>query len=458
MIFGRKKKSASSDAGPLVLDDKEQKLPPVEFKPDAGSKQEQEGVLISCRSATHYPVAVMLVAHAIGSRADQIMIDFTAQGAALRLRVDGLWEKLPPLERETADGMLVVLKKLCLLNPTDRRSLQKGKLPVKLNAVDWVLRFTSQGVASGERVLITIATKKPVLNTLTDLGMREKMLASFKGLINGSPSLYLFSGPAGHGLPTTWRAGLEAADRFMRDFHCVYDSALDEPEIINITNHTFNKSAGETPMTVLKSLLLKQPDVLVLPDLFSPELAELVSNEVKDEHRFAITRIVAGSAVEALLKLLATYRGSAKKLLEITSGVMNQRLVRRLCIDCRQPFQPTPQMLQKLGIPAGRVQTLYQPFIPPPPEQRVDANGKPIEIEICSKCGGRGYYGRAAVFELLVLDDELRRAILKDPSPASVLAVARQRGFLTIQEECVLAVATGMTSLQELQRIVAPPK
>ncbi|HAC90445.1 MAG TPA: hypothetical protein DCF63_07400 [Planctomycetaceae bacterium] len=112
MIFGRKKKSASSDAGPLVLDDKEQKLPPVEFKPDAGSKQEQEGVLISCRSATHYPVAVMLVAHAIGSRADQIMIDFTAQGAALRLRVDGLWEKLPPLERETADGMLVVLKKL----------------------------------------------------------------------------------------------------------------------------------------------------------------------------------------------------------------------------------------------------------------------------------------------------------------------------------------------------------
>jgi type II secretory ATPase GspE/PulE/Tfp pilus assembly ATPase PilB-like protein len=115
-------------------------------------------------------------------------------------------------------------------------------------------------------------------------------------------------------------------------------------------------------------------------------------------------------------------------------------------------------MLQKLGIPAGRVQTLYQPFIPPPPEQRVDANGKPIEIQICPKCGGRGYYGRAAVFELLVLDDELRRAILKDPSPASVLAVARQRGFLTIQEECVLAVATGMTSLQELQRIVAPPK
>ncbi|HAC90446.1 MAG TPA: general secretion pathway protein GspE [Planctomycetaceae bacterium] len=345
-----------------------------------------------------------------------------------------------------------------MLNPTDRRALQKGKLPVKLNAVDWVLRFTSQGVASGERVLITIATKKPVLNTLTDLGMREKRLASFKGQINGSPSLILFSGPAGHGLPTTWRAGLEAADRAMRDFHCVYDSALDEPEIINISNHTFNKSAGETPMTVLKSLLLKQPDVLVLPDLFSPELAELVSNEVKDEHRFAITRIVAGSAVEALLKLLATYRGSAKKLLEITSGVMNQRLVRRLGIDCRQHFQPTPQMLQKLGIPAGRLQTLYQPFIPPPPEQRVDANGKPIEIEICSKCGGRGYYGRAAVFELLVLDDELRRAILKDPSPASVLAVARQRGFLTIQEECVLAVATGMTSLQELQRIVAPPK
>ncbi|MCA9134065.1 MAG: hypothetical protein KDA45_12950, partial [Planctomycetales bacterium] len=139
-------------------------------------------------------------------------------------------------------------------------------------------------------------------------------------------------------------------------------------------------------------------------------------------------------------------------------GVLNQRLVRRLCTECRQPFQPSPQLLQKLGIPAGRVQSLYQPCIPPPPEQRVDANGKPLEIEICQRCDGRGYYGRAAIFELLSMNDPIRRAILQKPQAAHILPVARQHGFLSLQEEGVLAVATGLTSLPELQRVLAPAK
>lgn len=454
-MFGKKKKKPSATDAPTFEADPKAALPPIEFKPPADSSQQQQGVLIACRAIPQYGVAVMLTAQALNSRADQILMDFTAQGAAIRFRVDGLWEKMPPLDRETADAMLVVLKRLFMLNPVDRRSLQKGKLPVKYRAVDWIFYFASQGVPNGERVLINIQPKKIVLNTLSDLGMREKMQEKFKELINSKNALFVFSGPAGHGLPTTWRVGLEAADRFVRDFHCIFDAALDEPELINITNHKFNPSAGETPMNVLKSLLLKQPDVLVFPDLFSKEIVELVCDEVQEEHRYAITRLVADSAVEALLRLLATYRSSAKKLLEITCGVINQRLVRRLCLDCRQPFQPSPQLLQKLGIPAGRVQHLYQPYIPPPPEQRVDANGKPIEIPICGKCGGRGYYGRAAIYELLVLDADLRKAIIQNPTPEAVLPVARKKGFLTIQEEGILAVLTGMTSLQELQRVLS---
>jgi len=454
-MFGKKKKKPSTTDTPTFEADPNVALPPIEFKPPAGNNQEQQGVLIACRSIPQYGVAVMMVAQALNSRADQVLIDFTAQGAAIRFRVDGLWEKMPPLDRETADGMLVVLKRLTMLNPLDRKSLQKAKLPVKYRAVDWVFQFTSQGVPNGERALILIQPKKIVLNTLSDLGMRDKMQVKYKELINTKSGLFIFSGPPGHGLPTTWRVGLEAADRFMRDFHCIFDQSLDEPELINITNHTFNAAADETPMNVLKSLLLKQPDVLVFPDLFSKEVVELVCEEVADEHRFAITRTVADSAVEALLRLLATYRSSAKQLLEITCGVINQRLIRRLCSDCRQSFQPSPQLLQKLGVPPGRIQQLYQPYIPPPPEQRVDANGKPLEIPICKKCGGRGYYGRAAVYELLVMDAELRKAILQNPTPESVLAVARKMGFLTIQEEGILAVLTGLTSLQELQRVLS---
>jgi type II secretory ATPase GspE/PulE/Tfp pilus assembly ATPase PilB-like protein len=454
-MFKRKKKASATDTAPSFEADPKASLPAIDFKPPASNSQEQQGVLISCRAIPQYGSAVMLVALALNSRSDQVLMDFTAQGSAVRFRVDGLWEKMPPMDRETGDGVLVVLKRLTLLNPMDRRSLQKGKLPVKFKGVDWIFHFASQGVPNGERVLIQIQPKKSVLNTLSDLGMREKTQEKYKQLINGPSSLFIFSGPPGHGLPTTWRVGLESADRFVRDFHCIHDAAVEEPEIINIANHPFNAAAGETPMTVLKSLLLKQPDALILPDFHSPEIAELICDEVKEEHRNAITRTVAPSAIEGLLQILATYRSSAKKILEITCGVLNQRLLRRLCPDCREAFSPSPQLLQKLGIPPGRVQNLYKPFIPPPPEQRVDANGKPIEIPICTRCGGRGYFGRAAIFELLVLDDEIRRAVLKQPKLESVLPVARKQGFLTIQEEGVLAVCTGMTSLQELQRVLS---
>ncbi len=333
--------SASKNDGP--------QLPNMEFKPPVSDKQIQQGILIACRAVEQYPVAVMMLAHAISLRADQILLDCTAQGVAVRCRVDGLWEAMPPMDRPTGDAVVIILKRLCNLNPTDRRSRQTAKLAVSFSG-DWIVEFTSQGVPTGERILLRIEPKKPVLKTLTDLGMREKMQEQLKALLNGDDALFVFSAPPTHGLPTQWRVGLESADRFVRDFHSIEDRVAAEPELINITPHHFDKAAGETPMTILKSLLLKQPDVLVIPDFVDNDTIEVVCDQICDQHRFGITRMVAGSAIEAVIKLLKTYPNEAKRLLKITSGAVNQRLVRRLCDKCKQGFQPTPQLLQKLGI------------------------------------------------------------------------------------------------------------
>ncbi len=448
----RKKKAASPSPSSHQI-----QLPMMEFKPPVSDRQILQGILISCRAVEQYPVAVMLLAQALSVRADQILLDCTAQGVSVRCRVDGLWENMPPMDRPTGDGVMIVIKRLCNLNPTDRRTRQTAKLGVS-HLGDWIVEFTSQGVPTGERAVLRIDPKKPILKTLGDLGMREKLQEQLKSLLNGDDALFMFSAPPGHGLPTLWRVGLESADRFIRDFHSVEDKGQAEPELINIGPHYFNRAAGETPMTVLKSLLLKQPDVLVIPDFVDNETIEVVCEQIIDQHRFGITRMVAGSAIEAVLKLLAAFPAESKRLSKIISGAINERLVRRLCDRCKQAFPPSPQLLQKLGIPPGRVAALYQPFVPPPPEQRVDAKGNPIEIEICTKCNGRGYYGRMAIFELLVINDEIRRVLQQSPTADAVLQVARKQGFLTIQEEGVLAVATGATSLQELQRVLAPPK
>lgn len=432
-------------------------LPPMDFKPPIPDKQLLQGVLIAVRSMPQYGITVMMLYQALTLRAEQILMDFTAQGAMIRARIDGIWENMPPMDRPTADGVLTIFKRLGNLNPADRRSRQQAKIGVSSSG-DWIMDFVSQGVPTGERVLIQVSPKKPVLKTLDDLGMRPGLQERLKGLLNSEKFMFLFSAPPQHGLPTLWRVGLEAADRFVRDFHSIEDASLDEPEIINVTSHKFDRAAGETPQTVLKSLLLKQPDVLALPDFVEPETVSLLCSEILLENRCVISRLQAGSAVEALLKLIATYKSESQNIVKVLNGVIGQRLLRRLCEMCRQPFQPSPQLLQKLGIPPGRVQALFQPYFPPPPEQRVDAKGNPIEIPICPRCGGRGYYGRVAVFELLVMTDELRAAVLANPRPEYVVQAARQGGFLTMQEEGILSVATGLTSLQELQRVLAPPK
>jgi type II secretory ATPase GspE/PulE/Tfp pilus assembly ATPase PilB-like protein len=454
MIFGKKKAKPKGDQ--TVLGGEEIVLPPLEIKTAGIAKDEAQGLMIAARQLPGYPVAIVLIANAISARADRILMDYAAQGAVVRYRIDGVWETLPPLDRPTGDAALVVYKKIFGLNPAERRAKQDAKFATNFKEIDWVVSFTSAGVPNGERVLFQIETKKPTIKNLNDLGMREAMQASFRALLNGDKGIVLISGPPGQGLPTTWRISLESADKFVRDYVSLENKADADPEIINVFQNFFEPGVGEAPEAQFEKILLRQPDVLVMPSLINSYIADRVLDQINQQGKHSITRMVASDAVDAVIKLLSLYRTEAREIVKVLSGVLNQRLVRRLCDRCKQPFQPTPQLLQKLGIPAGRVQKLFQPTIPPPPEQRVDAKGNPIEIEICKKCNGRGYFGRMAIFELLTIDDKMRQVILKSAgNPDAIRQFAKQNGHLGFQEEGILACALGMTSLQEIQKMMA---
>ena len=449
MIFGRKKKNADKkdSAG-------EVEVPNLEIKASGIGKEEAVGLLIAARQLPGYPLAITLVANAINSRADRILIDFSAQGAVARYRVDGIWESLPAMDRPTADALLVVWKKVLGLNPAERKARQDGKFATNFRDIDWVISFMSTGVPSGERVLFTIERKKPVLKTLADLGMRDAVQESYKGMLNGNKGLVIISAPATHGLPTTWRISLENADKFVRDWVLIENKKNQEPEIINVTEY-FYEDGGDTPEQLFDKVRLKQPDVYVLPSLINPQVVEAVLGQIHKEQKHMVTRTVAVDAVDALLQVLKGNPKHAKALLGIAQGVLNQRLIRRLCESCKQAYQPSPQLLQKLNLPAGRVPKLYKPTIPPPPDQRVDAKGNPIEIEICKKCNGRGYFGRMALFELLVVDDKVRKAVAQFiEKPEELRKFLKASGHSGFFEEGILACALGQTSLEEVQRVM----
>lgn len=446
-LFGGSKAKKKKDAAA-------EQLPPLELKPTAFERNEAQGVLVAARQLPGYPFAINVLAQAMQLRADRILLDYSASGVAIRCRIDGVWEAMPPMDRPSGDGALVVIKKIWGMNANERRAKQEGKCAAAFLKGDWILTVLSQGTPKGERVFVSIDPKKPTLKTLGDLGMRDKMQEKLKALLNGH-GLVLFSAPQAHGLPTTWRVALESADRFMRDWISLENKSEPDPEMINITQNFFDPTLGEKPDVVLAKVLLKQPDVLIMPSFYNDAVVEQVLFQLKQEKKHGVTRIVAGDPIEAILVVLTTYRSKAKELLELMSGVLSQRLVRRLCDACRQTFQPSPLLLQKLGIPAGRISQLYQPYIPPPPEQRVDAKGNPIEIPICPKCLGRGYCGRVGIFELLELTPELKQTLLKQAkTPDVIRQYAKKSGHLGFQDEAILAVATGLTSLQEMQRIM----
>lgn len=432
-------------------------LPPIEFKPKAASKTEADGIMIAARQLPGFPMVSQLMAMAMVDRADIVMLDYAQAGVAVRFRVDGLPENKPPMEREPGDAALFALKKLCGLNPADRRSKQEAKLPFHFAKEDWIAEVVTQGVPTGERAMIRIEPKKPKLKTLTDLGMRDKMQEEWRGLLNATGGIVIVSGPPGHGLPTTWRISLESADKFVRDWVGLEEKSKQDPEIINVSPNTYDVAAGQSPMAVLKSVALKQPDVYVIPDIIDDAMAQFVIDELTVEKRHCVTRMVATDAIEAYCKFLAQHKTNAAKLAKLITGVINVRLMRRLCDNCKQQFQPTPQLLQRLGLPP-QVKLLYQPFVPPPPEQRVDAKGNPVEIEICKRCNGRGYYGRIGIYELLKVDDQFRNASLQNPSPDALRPFAKKLGHKGFQEEGLLAAVLGHTSLQELQRVLSPPK
>jgi len=160
-----------------------QTVAPVEFIPRIDDRMQAQSLLISTRQGPGYQVAGGQLAHAIQSRATHVLMDFSQNACALRYQIDGNWEQLPPLDRETGDAMLYALKQLCLLNPADRRSAQNGSLGLKVGKDKFNLTIQSQGVQTGERVLAKIETEKIPFEKLSDLGMRDKMVEAYREII-----------------------------------------------------------------------------------------------------------------------------------------------------------------------------------------------------------------------------------------------------------------------------------
>lgn len=432
-----------------------QTVAPVEFSPNIPERTQAQSVLIQARQGAGFEVAGGQISHAIQSRATHMLLDFAKSGCAVRYQIDGAWEQLPPLERETGDSMLYAIKQLCQLNPADRRSAQKGSCGIKLAKDKFDLHVQAQGVPTGERVLMRIEALKIPFERMTDLGMRDKMMANFKEMLDADGNILLITAPKGEGLTTTWTVALNAADRLVRDFQSFEHQDSPEAEVINISQNFFGGDTEQTELSILKSMILKEPDVLMFPEAPEEESLETALVQVAKAEKQVYCRCSSSSALQGLVQFMSRYPGLRKEIATKMGAVLGQKLIRRLCDNCKVGFEPQPKLLKQLGIPQGRVAMLYQRFVAPPIEEQVDENGRPAPIEPCHVCNGRGYYGRIAIFELLQPGDQLRAALQKTQDVNQLTAIAKSEGHRGLQTEAVMTVARGLTGLDELKRAFA---
>jgi len=414
--------------------------PPVTLTARGGASERDDQVhLLTARQAPGFLDARQLIFEGLSRRANAIMLDYTQQSMAVRVMIDGVWHNDAPQSRETGDPLLEALKALCGMNPQERQKPQKGTFSAEYESKIFAGTLASQGTKTGERALIRFEDQKTPFQTLDDLGMRPQVQKALGELMNLKRGFLLFSAMPAAGLRTGLNVVLHVVDRFTREFAAVEEENNRYEKLENVTVVTYNAAEGQTPDSVLTSLFRQQPDVIVVRDLVNAQTVSMLCQEIREDERLVIGTVRAKDCAEALLRLLAMGAPPAD-IIPVIGGVVSQRLVRKLCNECKEAYAPTPQVLQQLGIPPGRVQAFYRP--PQQPER------------VCPECGGIGYKGRTGLFELLPVNDAVREVLTSNPKLDSLRQAARGAGMRTFQEEGILLVAKGVTSLPELMRVL----
>jgi type II secretory ATPase GspE/PulE/Tfp pilus assembly ATPase PilB-like protein len=336
--------------------------------------------------------------------------------------------------------------------PIDKEKLPK--LPgidvlhpvTSLEPVKTMATLTCQGTQTGERVVVEFEVKGIHLTTLEELGMRAKMQEQLMELLNRPKGYVILSAIPAGGLRTTTKVVLFSLDRFIREFAAVEDESNRYDETENIPVTTYQSKAGQSPADILPKIFRSQPNVIVVRDVVNAKSLKLICDEVESEGRMVISTVRAKDSAEALLRIYAIEKAPVPEFRDQVTAVLSQRLVRKLCDKCKEPYAPPPEVLKQLGLPPDKVKTFYRP-----PSSKT---GEEDKREICRECGGVGYLGQTAIFELMVVEDLVRKTLAATPKLDALRVAARKSGMKTLQEEGILMVVRGATSLPELMRVL----
>jgi type II secretory ATPase GspE/PulE/Tfp pilus assembly ATPase PilB-like protein len=392
-----------------------------------------DGLLADARDLANQPPVIrfvnLLIREAHAARASDIHLESRRDGLRARFRVDGVLTDVPAPPRGLQTAVVSRVKLLAELDIAERRVPQDGRIRVRLEERELDLRVSTVPTLYGESVVLRLLDRggRPV--ALDELGMPEDQLTQFRKLAQRPHGIILATGPTGSGKTTTLYAALALRHAGAEKIVTIEDPV--EYHLEGVAQVPVNVKAGMTFAAALRSILRQDPDVLMVGEMRDPETAQLAVQAAMTGHLVFSTLHTndAASAVSRLRDLKVEPYLIAGTL----EGVLAQRLVRRICPDCRERYKPDPSAVAMLaGRPVGNV-TLER------------GRG-------CATCRDTGYRGRLGVFELLVVDEHVKSLLGGDAAP--LRDAARARGMTTLRDDGWRKVQAGMTTVEEVLRVV----
>lgn len=365
----------------------------------------------------------LIIRQAINERASDIHIEPFKDRISLRYRIDGKLYEIPPPAKHLHLAMTSRVKILAKLDIAEKRLPQDGAIMVKIDERPIDLRVSTIPTLYGEKTVLRILDKSQVVLDLTQLGFEPKQLEQLRRAVNSPYGLVLLTGPTGSGKTTTLYAILSEIKTPTKNILTIEDPV--EYKLDGINQVQIKPEIGLNFATALRSFLRQDPDVMLVGEVRDLETAEICLRSALTGHLVFSTLHTndAPSAVNRLIDI-----GIEPYLITPTLlCVVGQRLIRKLCQDCKEAYEPTVEQIAGIKINAD---LLYKP-------------------KGCSKCNHIGYKGRICVAEIMLMNYQLREMISQRANFQKLKEVARASGMQTLSESAIKKVEEGITSLEE---------
>ncbi len=374
----------------------------------------------------------LLITRAIEMRASDIHLEPFEGDFKVRYRIDGVLHDMEAPPRRLQAAVISRLKIMAKLNIAERRLPQDGRIKLRVLGKEIDFRVSTLPTMFGESVVLRILDRESVILDLEKLGFPDYDLSKFRDLINRSYGIILVTGPTGSGKTTTLYAALGEINSPEKKIITVEDPI--EYQLGGVNQVQVKAGIGLSFANILRSILRQDPDIIMIGEIRDAETAEIAIHSALTGHLVFSTLHTndAAGAVTRLLEMgMENYLISSSLL-----GIMAQRLVRVICPECKEAYTPEMGVMEELGVSQSEVKEL------------------PIfKGAGCEKCSHTGFRGRLGIYELLLMNDDIRELIL-DKAPSNVIKEkGRSQGMRTLREAGWQKVKSGISTVSEVLRV-----